>query len=121
MPCRDHNSCLRCGRALGIYGVISYSVTRQTQEIGIRMALRDTPATVQRSVLARTPKLALIGVVLGAVASHAASQIIASLLFQTDPADHLTFISVLLLTVALAAGYFPAQRATRIAVALRPK
>lgn len=103
MPCRDHNSCLS-GRALGIYGVISYSVTSQTQEIGIRMALGDTPATVQRSVLARTLKLALI----------------ASLLFQTDPADHLTFISVLLRTVALAAGYSPAQCATRIAVALRP-
>ena len=54
------------------------------------MTLGDTPATVQRSVLARTLKLALIGVVLGAAASHAASQIIASLLFQTDPADHFT-------------------------------
>jgi ABC-type antimicrobial peptide transport system permease subunit len=85
------------------------------------MALGYTPATVQRGVLARTLKLSLIGVVLGAVASHNASQIIASLLLQTDPADHLTFISVLLRTVALAAAYFPAQRATRIAVALRPK
>jgi len=85
------------------------------------MALGDTPATVEPSVLARAPKLALIGVVLGAVASHAASQLIASLLLETDPVDHLTFISVLLLTVALAAGYFPAQRATHIAVALRPK
>jgi|SRR5580692_282816 hypothetical protein len=119
MPCRDHNSCLRSSRALGIYGVISYSVTRQTQEIGIRMAVGDAPATVHRSVLARTLKLALIGVVLGDVASHAVSQT-ASLLFQTDPANHSTFIPFLLLTVALAAGYSPAQRATRIAVALGP-
>ncbi len=102
--------------ALGIYGVISYSVTRQTQEIGIRMALGATPGIVQRRVLARTLKLALIGIAVGAVASVAVSQIIASLLFHTEPNDPTTFISVMLLlvTVALAAGYFPALRATRI-------
>jgi predicted permease len=109
--------------ALGIYGVISYSVTRQTQEIGIRMALGATPGVVQRSVLARTLKLALVGVAVGAAASYAASQVIASLLFKTDPNDPVTFISVLLLllAVAVAAGYFPAKRATHIdpVVALR--
>lgn len=109
--------------ALGIYGVISYSVTRQTQEIGIRMALGATPGIVQRSVLARTLKLALIGIAIGASTSFATSQIIASLLFKTDPGDPPTFAVVvfLLVAVALAAGYFPALRATRVdpVIALR--
>jgi predicted permease len=109
--------------ALGIYGVISYSVTRQTQEIGIRMALGATPGMVQRSVLGRTLKLALIGIAVGAVASLAASQVIASLLFKTDSTDPGTFacVSTLLVLVALLAGYFPALRATRIdpTIALR--
>lgn len=102
--------------ALGIYGVISYSVTRQTQEIGIRMALGATPGIVQRSVLARTLKLALTGMAIGAIASFLVAQIIASLLFQTDPNDPPTFtVAMVLLTlVALAAGYFPALRATHI-------
>ena len=102
--------------ALGIYGVISYSVTRQTQEIGIRMALGATPGIVQRSVLARTLKLALAGMAIGAVASFVVAQIIASLLFRTVPNDPPTFtIAMVLLTlVALAAGYFPALRATRV-------
>jgi predicted permease len=109
--------------ALGIYGVVSYSVTRQTQEIGIRMALGATPGIVQRSVLLRTLKLAAIGIVAGAVTSYAVSQIIAALLFQTDPNDPPTFVvAIFLLTaVALLAGYFPALRATRIdpCIALR--
>jgi predicted permease len=109
--------------ALGIYGVISYSVTRQTQEIGIRMALGATPGIVQRSVLGRTLKLALTGIAVGAVASFAASQVIASLLFKTDSADPATFagVSILLVLVALMAGYFPALRATRVdpTIALR--
>jgi predicted permease len=109
--------------ALGIYGVISYSVARQTQEIGIRMALGATPGIVQRSVLVRTLKLAAVGIALGAMASYAVSQIIAALLFRTDPYDPPTFVVAifLLATVALLAGYFPALRATRIdpAIALR--
>jgi predicted permease len=109
--------------ALGIYGVISYAVTRQTQEFGVRMALGATPALVQRIVLARTLKLAAIGIAVGAVGSLVVSQVIASLLFHTTPSDPATFIAVmfLLISVALVAGYFPALRATRIqpAVALR--
>ena len=109
--------------ALGIYGVISYTVTRQTQEIGIRMALGATPGIVQRSVLGRTLKLALTGIAVGAVASWAVSKVIASLLFKTDSNDPITFIGVtlLLVLVALLAGYFPALRATRIdpTIALR--
>jgi ABC-type antimicrobial peptide transport system permease subunit len=109
--------------ALGIYGVISYTVTRQTQEIGIRMALGATPGIVQRSVLGRTLKLALTGIAIGAVASWAVSKVIASLLFKTDSNDPITFIGVtlLLVLVALLAGYFPALRATRIdpTIALR--
>ncbi len=109
--------------ALGIYGVISYSVTRQTQEIGIRMALGATPGIVQRSVLLRTLKLAAIGVAIGAAASVLTARVIASLLFHTDPDDPPTFaIAIFLLVgVALAAGYFPALRATRVdpVIALR--
>jgi predicted permease len=109
--------------ALGIYGVISYAVTRQTQEFGVRMALGATPALVQRIVLARTLKLAAIGIAVGAAGSIVVSQVIASLLFHTTPSDPATFVAVmiLLISVALVAGYFPALRATRIqpAIALR--
>jgi len=102
--------------ALGIYGVISYSVSRKTQEIGIRMALGATPAVVQRSVLSRTLKLAAIGVFFGALGSILVARLIASLLFHTEPNDPITFAAVasILLFVALAAGYFPALRATRV-------
>jgi predicted permease len=102
--------------ALGIYGVISYSVGRKTQEIGIRMALGATPALVQRSVLSGTLRLAAIGVFLGAVGSILIARLIASLLFRTEPNDPMTFVAVatILLVVALAAGYFPALRATRV-------
>ena len=102
--------------ALGIYGVISYSVTRQTQEIGVRMALGALPLQVRLSVLARTMRLAAVGIVIGAIASYAVSQVIAALLFQTEPTDLMTFMSaaILLLIVALLAGYMPALRATQV-------
>jgi ABC-type antimicrobial peptide transport system permease subunit len=109
--------------SLGIYGVISYSVTRQTQEIGIRMALGATEARVQLDVMWKTLRLALIGIMVGMMASLAVTRLIASLLFRTAPTDPLTFagIVVLLGLVASLAGYFPARRASTIdpMVALR--
>jgi predicted permease len=109
--------------SLGIYGVISYSVTRQTQEIGIRMALGATRERVQRSVVARTLRMAMIGVAIGTAASFAMARGISSMLFGTAPTDPLTFIAMILLlmSVALLAGYLPARRASRIdpMVALR--
>jgi ABC-type antimicrobial peptide transport system permease subunit len=109
--------------ALGIYGVISYTVTRKTSEIGIRMALGATAALVQRQVLAGTLRLALIGIVVGGVASIAGARLISSLLFETSPWDGLTYVTmaVALLAVAALSGYIPAFRASRInpTVALR--
>jgi predicted permease len=109
--------------ALGIYGVISYSVTRQTQEIGIRMALGSSAARVQRLVLTSTLRLALIGIVLGTVASLAAARLIAIMLFDVSPWDTTTFLcmALTLIAVAVISGYLPARRASRInpMVALR--
>lgn len=109
--------------SLGIYGVISYSVTRQTQEIGIRMALGATQWWVQFDVIWKTLRLALIGVAVGIVASLVLARVIASLLFQTAPTDPATFVGMVALlgVVALLAGYLPARRASKIdpMVALR--
>lgn len=109
--------------SLGIYGVISYSVTRQTQEIGIRMALGATQSWVQFDVIWKTLRLALIGIAVGIIASLVLARLIASLLFQTAPSDPLTFVGMVFLLgiVALLAGYLPARRASKIdpMVALR--
>jgi predicted permease len=102
--------------SLGIYGVISYSVTRQTQEIGIRMALGATAYQVQRGVIARALRLALAGVALGIIGAFGVAKWIASMLFGTRPTDPVTFAGIVLLlcAVALLAGYLPARRASRI-------
>jgi predicted permease len=109
--------------SLGIYGVISYSVTQRTQEIGIRMALGATRGRVQLGVIARTIRMAAIGIAVGTLASLGISGLIASLLFGTAPTDPPTFVAIVLLLVAVAllAGYIPARRASRIdpMVALR--
>ncbi|MFL6427622.1 MAG: ADOP family duplicated permease [Acidobacteriaceae bacterium] len=109
--------------ALGIYGVISYSVTRQTLEIGIRMALGATAARVQFGVIFRTMRLALIGIAVGAVLSLVLASLISAMLFNTAPTDPATFAGMvaLLIVVALLAGYIPARRASRVnpLVALR--
>jgi ABC-type antimicrobial peptide transport system permease subunit len=109
--------------SLGIYGVISYSVARQTQEIGIRVALGATETRVQLDVMWKTLKLALIGIAVGIFASLAVAHVIASLLFRTAPNDPITFAGMIVLlgSVALLAGYLPARRASKIdpMVALR--
>lgn len=108
---------------LGIYGVISYSVTRQTQEIGIRMALGAGRGRVLRSVIWRTLWLALVGIAAGVIASLAVGQLIASMLFGTKPTDPTIFAAIagLMALVAFVAGYLPARRASRVdpMVALR--
>ena len=101
--------------ALGIYGVISYSVTRETQQIGIRMALGATQERVLFDVIWKTLRLAFIGIGAGVAVSLTVAQLIASLLFGTAPTDPQTFAAmvVLLGAVALLAGYLPARRASR--------
>jgi predicted permease len=102
--------------ALGIYGVISYSVTQRSREIGVRMALGASSGRVQRDVLGNTLRLALIGVAAGTVASAVAARLIASLLFGTSPWDATSYAGMILLLVAVAilSGYLPARRASRI-------
>ena len=102
--------------ALGIYGVISYTVTRQTQEIGIRMALGASMGRVQREVLGSTLRLAVAGIAVGAAASVSVTRLIGSLLFSTSPWDVATYLGMaaLLALVAIVSGYIPARRASRI-------
>lgn len=108
---------------LGIYGVISYSVTRQTQEIGIRMALGASAADERRRILQSTLRLAFWGIVIGAIASVASARLVASLLYATSPWDAATYcgMAVALFAIAAVAGYVPAVRASRVSplVALR--
>lgn len=109
--------------ALGIYGVISYSVTQKTQEIGIRMALGATQGRVQIDVLTKTLRMVLVGAAVGVVVSLAISRLIATLLFGTSASDPATFAGMMLLlgAVAFVAGYIPARRASQIdpSIALR--
>ncbi|MGA9587223.1 MAG: FtsX-like permease family protein, partial [Terracidiphilus sp.] len=102
--------------ALGIYGVISYSVTQKTQEIGVRIALGASATRVLRDVLADTLRVTLVGIALGTIASLVVARLIASLLFSTSPWDLRTFLTMVaaLMTVALISGYIPARRASRI-------
>jgi predicted permease len=108
---------------VGVYGVVAYSVSQRTHEIGVRMAIGAKPADVLRMVLNEGGKLALIGVALGSVIALAGARLIRGLLFNVSAADPITFIVVAsgLLTVALLASYIPARRATGVdpMVALR--
>ena len=102
--------------AIGIYGLISYSVTERTPEIGIRMALGARPVDIMSMILGQLFMLAGAGLLLGVAAAMALSHAAAYLLFGVASTDILTFTlaTLLLLMVALAAGYFPARRATRV-------
>ncbi|HEU4629756.1 MAG TPA: ABC transporter permease [Gemmatimonadaceae bacterium] len=103
--------------ALGIYAVLSYSVSQRRREIGIRMALGESAASVQRRVVRRTVLLAVVGVALGAVLSFAASRLLQSLLYGVGSTDAPTFVgtAAVLLLVSTLAGYLPARRASRVA------
>ncbi len=102
--------------SLGIYAVISYSVSQRTQEIGIRMALGATAGGVQASVLLQTLKLGAIGMAIGIAASLLLAAALRSLLFSVNFADPATFAAMLVILTLVAAlgGYLPARRASRI-------
>ena len=102
--------------AIGIFGVISYSVQRRTNEIGIRVALGASAATILRMVLRETMILAAIGFAVGLPVAFASSDVLGHLLFGVSPADPATLIvvSLTLAGVAAAAGYLPARRATQV-------
>ncbi|HXC86355.1 MAG TPA: ABC transporter permease [Candidatus Cybelea sp.] len=102
--------------SLGIYAVISYSVSQRTPEIGIRMALGASAEMLERSILLQTLGLAGMGMVVGTVASWALARTLSGLLFGVTSSDPVTFAGMLVILtgVAALAGYLPARRASRI-------
>ena len=101
---------------IGIYGVMSYSVTQRVHEIGIRIALGAQPVQVFRLVTGEGLRLALAGVALGFVASLALTRVLRSFLYEVSPLDPLTYgtVAAVLVGVGLLASYLPARRATRV-------
>ena len=102
--------------SLGIYAVISYSVSQRTQEIGIRMALGASAKMLQNSILLQTLGLAGIGMAAGIAASWILARALSGMLFGVTPADPVTFAAMVIILAAVAglAGYLPARRASRI-------
>jgi putative ABC transport system permease protein len=109
--------------AIGIYGVLAYTVGQRRQEIGIRMALGAEPGAVLRMVLRRGIVLLTIGIVIGLAGAAGLTRYLSGMLFDLTPVDPATYAAVALLfaVVALVASYLPAHRATQVdpVVALR--
>jgi predicted permease len=102
--------------AVGLYGVMSYAVAQRTHEVGLRMALGAQRRDVLKLVVGQGMKLALLGVVLGMLASWALTRLMTRLLFEVSATDFTTFavIALVLMVIALAACWIPARRATRV-------
>jgi ABC-type antimicrobial peptide transport system permease subunit len=102
--------------AIGIYGVVAYSVGRRTREIGIRMALGADPATLVRLVIRQSTVMTAVGIGVGLLAGAGAAQVLRSLLFGIPALDPIAFCGAALLFsgVSMAASYIPARRALRV-------
>jgi putative ABC transport system permease protein len=102
--------------AAGLYGVIAYSVTQRTQEIGVRMALGADPSTVVRLVAVEGLRLTAAGMIAGTLAAAVLSRVLRGMLFDVSPADPVTYVVVLALfaATALAALIVPSRRALRV-------
>jgi ABC-type antimicrobial peptide transport system permease subunit len=109
--------------AVGIYGVIAYSVTQRTQEIGIRMALGAQQQDVLRMIVGHAVMLAVVGMAIGSAVALLLTRLMTGLLYATAPTDPATFLAVatVLGAVAVLASYLPGRRATRVdpVIALR--
>ena len=102
--------------SIGIYGLVSYSVTQRTHEIGIRMALGARPGQVLQMILRQGAVLALIGVAIGLAGAYAATKLLANLLYGVSTSDPITFavVPLLLIFVTLLASYVPARKAMKV-------
>ena len=102
--------------ALGVYGLVSFTVARRGHEIGVRLALGGEPTAIVWMLFRHGARLVTIGVLLGTAAALALARALSALLFETDPTDPLTYVLVggFLITVVLIATYLPSRRATEV-------
>jgi ABC-type antimicrobial peptide transport system permease subunit len=103
--------------AIGIYGVMSYAVSRRTREIGVRMALGATAAAVHRLIVSQGARVVLIGVVIGVGVAFMSTRLLGTLLFGVKPVDPIVFaaMSLMMLAIGFLASYVPARRASSVA------